>query len=308
MTARLSATTKPAQSEILSMIDGNPKLADSTKRQYKKALTNAIAAGVNLTDAASLAAYATDLSKSSRAFLKAAIRLWSKRVVTQAKSQATPENIAAVQATEARFEALNDTIKVEASKGQKAHTWLTQAEVKRLLDTCNPKTTIGKRNRVVLGLLVAAGLRREELANLTFDDVVFQPVAGKMRTVLNIHGKGAKGRVVPISDKLAAALDQWQAIAGPGFVARNISKGGAIGDSISTVGIFHIARNAGDAIGKADLAPHDLRRTYAQLGYEAGISITQISKLLGHSSVATTQRYLNLDLNLETTISDFIPF
>ena len=46
----------------------------------------------------------------------------------------------------------------------------------------------------------------------------------------------------------------------------------------------------------------------AQLGYEAGVPITQISKLLGHATVATTQRYLNLDLDLETTISDFIPF
>jgi integrase len=65
---------------------------------------------------------------------------------------------------------------------------------------------------------------------------------------------------------------------------------------------------AGAAIGKPDLAPHDLRRTYAQLGYEAGVPITQISKLLGHANVATTQRYLNLDLDLSTTVSDFIPF
>jgi integrase len=57
-----------------------------------------------------------------------------------------------------------------------------------------------------------------------------------------------------------------------------------------------------------ELAPHDLRRTYAQLGYEVGVPITQISKLPGHSSVATTQRYLNLGLDLEATISDFVPF
>jgi len=61
-------------------------------------------------------------------------------------------------------------------------------------------------------------------------------------------------------------------------------------------------------MGKLELAPHDLRRTYTQLGYEAGIPITQIGKLLGHASIATTQRYLNLELDLETTISDFIPF
>jgi integrase/recombinase XerC len=74
------------------------------------------------------------------------------------------------------------------------------------------------------------------------------------------------------------------------------------------VALFHVVRKRGALIGKPELDPHDLRRTYAQLGYEAGVPITQISKLLGHASVATTQRYLNLELDLETTISDFIPF
>jgi integrase len=60
-------------------------------------------------------------------------------------------------------------------------------------------------------------------------------------------------------------------------------------------------------IGKPELAPRDLRRTYAQFGYQARIPVTQILKLLGHSFLATTQHYLNLDLDLEVTISDFIP-
>ena len=54
--------------------------------------------------------------------------------------------------------------------------------------------------------------------------------------------------------------------------------------------------------------PHDLRRTYAELGRRAGVSISQISKLLGHASIETTQDYLNIELDLETTISDFVPF
>jgi integrase len=61
-------------------------------------------------------------------------------------------------------------------------------------------------------------------------------------------------------------------------------------------------------MGKPELAPHDLRQTYAQLGYEAGVPITQISTLLGHSSIETTVRYLNLELDLESPVSDFIPY
>jgi len=302
-------TALPTQTaDIFTAIDTHPNLADSTKRQYSKAIRKALEAGVNLADAAALGNYAATLKKSSRAFLKAAVRLWGDNIATQAKAGATPENVDAVQATVYRIEALNDAIKVEASKGQKAHTWLSQSEVKRLLDSCNPRTQQGKRDRVALGLLVGAGLRREELAALTFNDIALLPVGGKFRTVLNVKGKGAKDRAIPINDKLAAALDEWRAIVGEGNVARSVTKGGAIGDSISAVGIFHIVRAAGEAIDKPKLAPHDLRRTYAQLGYEAGVPITQISTLLGHSSVATTQRYLNLDLDLSQTVSDFIPF
>jgi len=67
-------------------------------------------------------------------------------------------------------------------------------------------------------------------------------------------------------------------------------------------------RKHGALIGQPALAPHDLRRTYAQLGYQAGVPLTQISRLLGHASLTTTQRYLNLDLDLDVTVSDFIPF
>jgi integrase len=298
----------PQTSDIFTAIDRNPKLAESTKRQYRKAISNARDAGVNLANAADLGEYAAGLKKSSRAFLKAAVRLWADEIATEAKGNATPENVAAVQATVYRLEALNEAIKVETSKGQKAHTWLSQSEVKRLLDSCTTRTVKGQRDRIVLGLLVGAGLRRDELAALTFDDITRLPIGGKFRTVLNVKGKGAKDRAIPLNDKLAAALDEWRALVGGGKIARSITKGGAIGADLSAVGIFHIVRGAGEGIGQPELAPHDLRRTFAQLGYEAGVPITQISKLLGHSSVATTQRYLNLDLDLSTTVSDFIPF
>ena len=294
--------------QITAIIAKNQTLAASTKAQYNKAIQNAAHAGVNLTDPSELADYAETLSKSSKSFLKAAIRLWARGIELEAKASATPENVDAIRATEYRIEALNEAIQVEASKGQKAHTWLTQAEVKQLLNSLNRAAIRGQRDRVVLGLLVGAGLRREELAALDSDDLAMQPIGGRFRTVLNVRGKGAKDRVVPISDELAAALDEWAAVVGQGRVARSVSKGGQVGQSMSAVGIFHVTRAAGAAIGKPDLAPHDLRRTYAQIGYEAGIPITQISKLLGHSSIATTQRYLNLDLDLTTTISDFVPF
>jgi len=130
-----------------------------------------------------------------------------------------------------------------------------------------------------------------------------------MRTILAIEGKGKKHRGVPISDPLANGLDLWaKMVDGGGLILRSVSQVGTLGESLSGVGLFHIVRGYGEQISKPDLAPHDLRRTFAQLGYEAGVPITQLSVVLGHSSVKTTQRYLNLDLDLEVTASDFVPF
>ena len=68
-------TIQPTKNDIVRLIESNPKLQPSTKAQYVKAITKYLDAGNPLTDADALAAYAQGLSKSSRAFLKAAIQL-----------------------------------------------------------------------------------------------------------------------------------------------------------------------------------------------------------------------------------------
>ena len=296
----------PTAEAVLAAID-RADLAESTKRQYRKAVHNYLAAGNSLTDAEALAEYAAEQSTSTRAFLKAAVARWAEHVSNQVKGMATPENVDEVQATLYRFEALQTAIQVKSSEGTKAHTWLSPSEVIKLMRL--PGNDIyGRRDKVALGLLVGAGLRRAEAVALGFDDLKLQPVAEKMRTVLAVQGKGAKDRVVPISDQLANLLDLWgQYVNHQGLVLRSLGRNRRPGRSLSAVGVFNIVRKYGEEMGKPELAPHDLRRTFAQIGYEAGIPITQISTLLGHADVATTQRYLNLDLDLEVTASDFVP-
>jgi integrase len=301
-------TTGNVTADVLTAID-RAELAGSTRIKYRRAVEAYLATGASLADSQALASYAQGVSKSARGFLKAAVRLWANDVRLAAQAGSTPDTALAVIATEHRLNALTQAIKIKSDKGTRAHTWLTLADVRRLLATCDSSTITGKRDRLVLGLLTGAGLRREELAGLKWDDVKLQPVKGKFRTVISIRGKGDKARVIPINDKLAEALDQWAGVVGrTGYVVRSLGMNREPGDSISAVAIFNIVRKAGEQIGRPELAAHDLRRTYAQLGYEAGVPITQISKLLGHSSVATTQRYLNLELDLEQTVSDFIPF
>lgn len=281
-------------------------LQPSTKAQYSKALRNMQAAGIDPRQAEQLQAYADTLKQSSRAFLKSALRLMTADTAYTLKANATPANIGQVQAALYRLEAMQAAIQVTQPKGEKAHLWLSRAQVEQI--TALPDDTLmGQRDWIVLGLLLGAGLRREELATLTFDALKNLPDKnGQTRTVLQVKGKGAKDRLIPLSATLARRLRIWKAQIGTGSIARALTRG-KLGDKLSPIGIFAIVNKYGARIGLPTLAPHDLRRTFAQLSYEAGIPLAQVSKLLGHANVNTTQRYLNLNLDLTTTASDAIP-
>jgi integrase len=279
----------------------NSGLAASTQMQYGKAFNNAMLAGVDITSVSSIQAYASGLKTSSQAFLKASLKMYTNALVLDAKGRATPGNVGAVQATVYRVEAIQESIKVTAAKGDKAHVWLSLIQIREMLAICD-KTLKGKRDRVVLSLLLGCGLRRDELVRACFSDIKKQ---GK-RWVLQVVGKGEKGRIIPLSDTLVSLLKSWEKIAKDGYIARSVGKGGRLGDSLSSVGVFKIVGLRGKQIGET-LAPHDLRRTFAQVGLDGGVPIQQISVLLGHSDIATTQRYLNVKLDLTNTVCDIIP-
>lgn len=290
----------------LSAIDKAP-LQPSTREKYRRAILAYLDTGATLADSHALAAHAQTLPHSGRAFLKAAVRLLAGEMTTQLKGNVTPETLTKTQAAIMRLESLTAGIKVSKPKGEKLHTWLSPVQIKKLMDTCSHGTLEGRRDWIILALLVGAGLRREELAALTFSHVKTVTTKNKKRTVLSITGKGAKDRTVPINSTLAARLAEWERETGGGRIARSLGRSQELGDSISAVGIFDVVRKHGARIDLPTLAPHDLRRSYAQAGYEAGVTIAQISTLLGHASIQTTQRYLNLSLDLENTVSDFIP-
>ena len=287
-------------------------LQPSTKEQYIRALENYLATGESLLDPRALAEYAVTVPNSTRSFLAAAVTRMAEELELLAKGNARPDNIDRIQAAVFRAQALQEVIKTQTSKGRRAHTWLTSVEAEQLLDACTRRPNskpefkiFTMRDRLAIGLMMAAGLRREEAANLLFDDIIKQD----RRTVLNIRGKGAKNRVVPISDRLADALVDWRFLIGPkGRVLRSLGRNRVPGESISAIGLYNIVQKRGKMMGKPSLQPHDLRRTYAELGRRAGVSIEQISVLLGHATIKTTQEYLNIELDLESTISDFVPF
>lgn len=286
----------------LSAID-TADLRPSTRMKYKRAIEAMACAGVDPRNHEQLRAYAAALPPSSRQFLKSAIRLLANDLKQSilAHSDGGDRTIADLH----KLEALTHVVQTSTQKGTKAHVWLTAAQVEQITAACLD-TIQGRRDWIVLGLLLGAGLRREELASLTFDAIKQQPTKKGMRDVLEVTGKGDKVRLIPIKPRLADRLRAWHILTGGGYISRSIQRG-VLGESLSTIGIYEIVQRYGAAIGLPELAPHDCRRTYAMLGYQAGIPITQISLLLGHASIRTTQRYLQIELDLETTVSDFIP-
>ncbi len=296
----------------IQAIRSDPTLQPSTKHQYIKALENYLATGEKLTDPVALTEYALTVGNSTRSFLAAAVTRMAQELELLAKGSATPDNISIIQAAVFRAQALQNAIKTTQPQGERAHTWLTWFEAEQLLDACHRRVSgktemriFAQRDRLAIGLMMAAGLRREEAASLQFTDIVKQ----NERYVLNVLGKGAKDRVVPINERLAEAIIDWQFLVNAkGLILRSLGRKKEPGESISTTGLYNIVQKRGAMIGKPELQPHDLRRTYAELGRRAGVPISQISKLLGHASIETTQDYLNIELDLETTISDFVPF
>jgi integrase/recombinase XerD len=281
-------------------------LAASTRKQYVKAIQQMHAAGVNPSNHQALQEYAAGLKQSSKQFLKSALRLMTMDLEQELKANATPSNLNETTAALYRFDAMRKAVTVSQPKGQKLNPWLSRAQVVAIMDLCSGESLEQRRDWIVLGLLFGAGLRREELSKLTFEGVKTVPTKNGARTVIEVVGKGNKTRVIPINAKLAARLHEWKQTVNGGNIARSLGRSQQLGESMSAVAIFELCVKYGNKIGQY-LPAHSCRRTFAQLAFDAGIPITQISVLLGHSDVSTTQKYLNLSLDLESTASDFIP-
>lgn len=189
--------------------------------------------------------------------------------------------------------------------GTRCGNWLTLAQTEALLNAASPATLRGRRDRALLGILVGAGLRRAEAARLSFSQI--QQREGRW-VVADLLGKRGRIRTVPIPAWTAVLIEDWRSAAGldGGHVFRPVNKAGAvIARSITAQTIFHIVRAYGRQIG-VQIAPHDLRRTFARLAHKGHAALDQIQIALGHGSIATTERYLGLRLDLQDSACDHL--
>jgi integrase/recombinase XerC len=165
---------------------------------------------------------------------------------------------------------------------RKLASFLPIDETQALLD--GPGGTV--RDRAILELLYASGLRVAELAGLDVADV------DRDRGTVRVLGKGSKERMVPFGEAAARTLDAYLAVRGgmPGPLFTNARGGRLSPRSMQTI-VRRSARRNGIA---RRVSPHTLRHTFATHLLDAGADLRLIQELLGHSRLSTTQRYTHV--------------
>jgi integrase len=188
-------------------------------------------------------------------------------------------------------------------KGTRLGNWLTKEQAKELLAVPDRSTLKGKRDYVILALLVGCALRRQELA--TLDVETLQLREGRW-VLADLEGKGRRIRTVAVPVWVKQGVNAWMTAAGieAGRLLRSISKGGKVGESLGDWAVWSVVEQSAKEIGIEHFGAHDLRRTCAKLCRKSGGDLEQIKFLLGHSSIQTTERYLGSEQEIAIAVND----
>ena len=191
-----------------------------------------------------------------------------------------------------------------SQKGTRLGNWLTREQAKELLAAPDRSTLKGKRDYVILALLVGCALRRNELAELDVETI--QQREGRW-VLADLEGKGRRIRTVAIPIWVKQGINAWMTAASieDGRLLRSVSKSGNINrDTLSDWAVWSVVEQSSKQIGIEHFSAHDLRRTCAKLCRKSGGDLEQIKFLLGHSSIQTTERYLGSDQEIVVAVND----
>jgi site-specific recombinase XerD len=209
--------------------------------------------------------------KSTVARKLAAIRTFYRHLVERAELEANPAELVSSPKKDAYLPKV-----------------LKPDEIAELLERIPASTPLDLRDRALLELAYAAGLRAEELVNLDLKSL--DPDAEEVR----VEGKGGRTRIVPVGEHAWRALERYLARARPALTtgeseALFLSK---TGRRLST---SDIRRRLRLQTRRAGVSPHTLRHSFATHLLEGGADLRTIQELLGHSSISTTQTYTRVE-------------
>ena len=170
---------------------------------------------------------------------------------------------------------------------------LNELQVERLLEGIPTDAPRGLRDRAMLELLYASGLRVSELVNLTLDRIDFD------NRIVRVTGKGNKTRLVPVGAKACAAIQSYLKTERPTQVKKRTGMEvflSARGTKLTTVRIWQIVKELAKNAGiDTNVYPHLLRHSFATHLLTNGADLRIIQELLGHADISTTQIYTHVD-------------
>jgi integrase/recombinase XerD len=170
---------------------------------------------------------------------------------------------------------------------------LSLGEVEALLDAPQPKSPAGVRDRAMLALLYATGLRVSELVSLPVEALRLD--AGFLIT----RGKGNKERVVPVGSRALEAVRGYLAESRPVLLRRRTARALFVtlrGRGFTRQGFWKLVCRYARAAGiRKRVSPHKLRHSFATHLVEGGADLRSVQAMLGHADLATTQIYTHVD-------------
>ena len=170
---------------------------------------------------------------------------------------------------------------------------LNELQVEQLIENIDTNVSLGLRDRAIVELLYASGLRISELANARLENFNFE------ERILRVLGKGNKTRLVPVGRKACEALAAYLSVERPKLVKRR--SGSEIflserGTKLTTARIWQIVKKISRHSGlEKNIYPHLLRHSFATHLLGNGADLRIIQEMLGHADISTTQVYTHVD-------------
>jgi integrase/recombinase XerD len=211
---------------------------------------------------------------------------------TQARKVAAAKSFFGFMVAEGRLKA-NPTENVGSPNvGRPLPKPISVTQVRRLLEQpAKLSTPDAKRDKAMLELLYASGMRVSELVALNLDDIIGD-------SYVRCFGKGHKERIIPIHQRAVLAVEEYVKGARPKLTQNNQERALFLnrrGERLTRQGFWQILKAyAKQAELGADITPHTLRHSFATHMLSGGADLRSVQELLGHANISTTQVYTHL--------------
>jgi len=179
-------------------------------------------------------------------------------------------------------------------------------EAIRFIESPDPETDLGKRDRAMLELMYATGVRVAELTTLNLGDVDFG------NQLVRVTGKRRKQRIVPFGDPAGAAIREYLGVRDKFLLNAPISKRDENALFLNYQGTRITTRSVGRMVekyirlcaGMHNISPHSLRHSFATHLLDSGADLRDIQELLGHARLSTTQVYTHVSMEKLVEVYD----